>query len=100
MIKKTEVCQYALEYSKPQPKLQSTIGVATVVPDGERSLLLATADAQLYQAKRDGRACVRGTFVGAAQHPGERLSAAAGGVSLVRPRRAGSSSARPGDDAR
>ena len=100
LVEATAVAEQLLRDLRERVGATCSIGVATVVPDGERSLLLATADAQLYQAKRDGRACVRGTFVGAAQHPGERLSAAAGGVSLVRPRRAGSSSARPGDGAR
>jgi diguanylate cyclase (GGDEF)-like protein len=40
-----------------------SIGVATVLPGTDLAALLPTADAQLYEAKRAGRACVRGAVV-------------------------------------
>ena len=71
-----------------------SVGVATVAAGGEAALLLSTADARLYQAKRDGRACVRGTQVG----PGVAVEVATD-ESLTR-RRVGSSSGPSDGDER
>ena len=86
----TRVADQLLGDLRERVGVTCSIGVASVPAGGEPALLHSTADAQLYEAKRAGRACVRSVTVG---------PAAPESVDVVRRRRVGSSSVPPAGDA-